>query len=284
MNPNLLISVVVTTYNRSRSLIQVLYALQRQTDTHFEIVIADDGSTQDHQIATREALGSFAVDLKHVWHPDIGFTASRVRNRGVSVASGDYIVFLDGDCVPEVDFVAQHRRLMEIGCLVNGSRVLLSRQFTNCVESVQCNPINRSFWYWLQRKVQGDASKLTGRFRLPDFSLRRSRGFRWSGIRSCNMGVWRSDFEAVNGFDESFVGWGHEDADFVLRLHNNGVVRKNGFWATEVYHLWHSESSRLREGKNAQTVRDRMLSGTVLPESGYAQSKDGLDMVVTVWN
>jgi predicted glycosyltransferase involved in capsule biosynthesis len=98
------------------------------------------------------------------------------------------------------------------------------------------------------------------------------------------MGVWRSDFEAVNGFDESFVGWGHEDADFVLRLHNNGVVRKNGFWATEVYHLWHSESSRLREGKNAQTVRDRMLSGTVLPESGYAQSRDGSDMVVTVWN
>jgi glycosyltransferase involved in cell wall biosynthesis len=284
MNPNLLISVVVTTYNRSRSLIPVLLALQRQTDTFFEIVIADDGSTPDHQKATRESLGSLTVGLKHVWHPDIGFTASRVRNRGVSVASGDYIVFLDGDCLPEVDFVAQHRRLMESGCMVNGSRVLLSKQFTNCVESAQCNPIDRSFWYWLQRKALGDASKLTARLRLPDFALRRTPGFRWSGIRSCNMGVWRSDFEAANGFDESFVGWGHEDADFVLRLHNNGVVRKNGFWATEVYHLWHPESSRSREGKNAQTVRDRMVSKVVLPESGYAQSKGGSDMVVSVWN
>jgi predicted glycosyltransferase involved in capsule biosynthesis len=94
------------------------------------------------------------------------------------------------------------------------------------------------------------------------------------------MGVWRADFEAVNGFDESFVGWGHEDADFVLRLHNSGVVRKNGFCSTEVYHLWHAESSRGQESVNAGRVRERMGTRQVLSTVGYRESLGGNDMVV----
>ena len=83
-------------------------------------------------------------------------------------------------------------------------------------------------------------------------------GFRWKGIRSCNLAVWRNDFLAVNGFDETFEGWGHEDADLVLRLSNAGVQRKNGFWATEVYHLWHREQQRHQESANRLKVLDRM--------------------------
>jgi predicted glycosyltransferase involved in capsule biosynthesis len=68
------------------------------------------------------------------------------------------------------------------------------------------------------------------------------------------------------------VGWGHEDADFVLRLHNAGLTRKNGFYATEVYHLWHTESSRDMENLNAQRVRERMGSKLVRATMGYEQS------------
>jgi GT2 family glycosyltransferase len=218
-----------------------------------------------------------------VWHPDVGFTASRVRNRGVSVARGDYIVLLDGDCVPETDFVRQHRRLMERGCFVNGSRVMLSDALTRAVVAGESDLCARSVGYWLQKKWSGDAGKLTGLLRLPDFALRKQKDFVWKGIRSCNMGVWRSDYEAVNGFDESFVGWGHEDADFVLRLHNAGVVRKNGFCATEVYHLWHREASRAEESTNADRVRARQISHQVLATSGYQQSLGGSDMVVNHW-
>jgi predicted glycosyltransferase involved in capsule biosynthesis len=85
------------------------------------------------------------------------------------------------------------------------------------------------------------------------------------------MGVWRADFEAVNGFDASFVGWGHEDADFVLRLHNHGVVRKNGFCATEVYHLWHPESSRAQEPANAERVRQRQATLQSKADVGYRE-------------
>ena len=76
---------------------------------------------------------------------------------------------------------------------------------------------------------------------------------------------------AVNGFDETFEGWGHEDADLVLRLSHAGIRRKNGFWATEVYHLWHREQQRSQESMNKQKVFDRMKTGLVLAEKGLNQ-------------
>ncbi len=276
-----LISLVVTTYNRSDALIAVLRGLARQTDSQFEVIIADDGSTIAHQHAVLTSDPAKQLRATHVWHPDVGFTASRVRNRGVSVSTGAYIVFLDGDCVPETDFVFQHRRLTQRGCFVNGSRVMLSEGKTRQVLADGFDVSGQSAFFWLKQRLQGHASKLTGLVRLPDMALRLEKEFAWRGIRSCNMGVWRTDFERVNGFDESFVGWGHEDADFVLRLHNAGIVRKNGFCATEVYHLWHRESSRTQESRNAETVRARQHTQQVLPTEGYSDSFAGSDMVVT---
>jgi GT2 family glycosyltransferase len=104
--------------------------------------------------------------------------------------------------------------------------------------------------------------------KLPDFAKRRVNGFVWRGIKTCNLGAWRSDVVAVNGFDESFVGWGHEDADLVARLHNAGVGRKNGFWATEVLHLWHEEAARDREGPNYNRVLARLADGTTRAQKG----------------
>jgi glycosyltransferase involved in cell wall biosynthesis len=280
MPPVDLISIVVTTYNRSDAVAQVLRGLAQQDDTNFEVIVADDGSSLIHREALQAAAIASNLQVSHVWHPDIGFTASRVRNRGVSVAKGAYIVFLDGDCVPEIDFVRQHRRLMEPGCFVNGSRVLLSAALTEEVVSGRVGIFAQPLRFWVKKKWSGDAGKLNGLLRLPDFAFRRRKDFLWRGIRSCNLGVWRADFEAVNGFDESFVGWGHEDADFVLRLHNFGIVRKNGYCATEVYHLWHPESSRLQESVNADRVKERQKTHQTQPTIGYLQSLGGDDMVV----
>ncbi len=223
------ISIVITTYNRSDALLCVLQALELQNDTNFEVVIADDGSADAHVEPVMSAMEKFTYPVTHVWHPDVGFTAAKVRNLGVVSSSGQYLILLDGDCIPDVDFVSQHRLLAEQRRFVNGSRVLLSESFTHLVltgnESVSAQSPRR----WLLRRACGASSKWAGWLRLPDMSLREQRKFKWKGIRSCNMALWKSDYIAVNGFDETFVGWGHEDADFVLRLHNCGLVRKNGF-------------------------------------------------------
>ena len=275
------LSVVITTYNRSDALLAVLAGLARQTDRHFEVVVADDGSREAHRRALRESAVAQALKVVHVWHPDVGFTASKVRNRGVAAARGQYIIFMDGDCVPELDFIARHKQLAERGCFVNGSRVLLSPQLSQHVLTGAQQICGRGLPYWLGLRLRGHVNKLTHLLRLPDGRVRLRPDFYWKGIRSCNMGVWRSDYERVDGFDESFVGWGHEDADLVLRLHHAGVARKNGFCATEVYHLWHQEAARHQESQNAKTVRERERTAIVRAASGYAQARPNDDVVIT---
>jgi GT2 family glycosyltransferase len=273
--------VVITTYNRSDALLAVLAGLARQTDRHFEVIVADDGSREEQRRLILESDLAQSLHLTHVWHPDVGFTASRIRNRGVAAARGDYLIFMDGDCVPEVDFIARHKALAQPGFFVNGSRVMLSPALTQRVVAGTEQVSGRSVWYWLGQRLRGHASKLTHLLRLPDGPWRVKRAFSWKGIRSCNMGVWRSDFARVDGFDESFVGWGHEDADLVLRLHHAGVLRKNGFCATEVFHLWHREASRNQESQNAQLVRARVKTGVTRAALGYGQTRADDDAVIS---
>ena len=94
------------------------------------VVIADDGSRPEHVQALREGLPAFACPVRHVWHPDVGFTAARARNLGALHAQADYVVFLDGDCVPGPRFAEHHRALAQQGHFVNGSRVLLSERLS----------------------------------------------------------------------------------------------------------------------------------------------------------
>ena len=281
MNASQLVSVVITTYNRSDAVLAVLGGLCQQTDANFEVIVADDGSRTEHQRAVLESDVAKALRVVHVWHPDVGFTASRVRNRGVAASRGEYIVFLDGDCVPEVDFIARHKMLAQQGFFVNGSRVLLSQDFTQQILAKSERIGGRSAWYWIRQRLLGHASKLTGLLRLPDGNFRNKRAFSWKGIRSCNMGIWLSDYVQVNGFDESFVGWGHEDADVVLRLHNSGVARKNGFCATEVFHLWHNEAARNQESQNAKVVRERVQTKLTQPTLGFSPERINDDVVIT---
>jgi glycosyltransferase involved in cell wall biosynthesis len=273
MSAKPLISVVLTTYNRSDALAVVLAALGRQTETDFEVVIADDGSQPAHRARILEVAQGCSFALAHVWHPDVGFTVARARNLGVAQSRGSYLILLDGDCVPDVDFIAQHRRLMQIGFLVNGSRCLLSQRFTKHVLDGSEEVVGMTWLYWLQRWRKGCASKIAPLLRAPDWGIRIESDFRWHGIRSCNMGVWRADFERVNGFDSSFQGWGHEDADLVLRMFHAGIRRKNGFFATEVFHLWHDEASRNRASANEATVRQRMQSDIVRAPLGLQECR-----------
>ena len=265
------LSVVILTYNRSDALFAVLYGLTHQNIKPQEVIITDDGSTVHHRLAIKQHLAehNWPFKIKYIWHPDIGFTAARARNQGVINSSGDYIILLDGDCVPKEDFILQHLFLKRPGCFINGSRVLLNENLTKKVIEWP-ETIGLSSSYWLMQKITGQANKwIPTVMRIPHQCRRGSAVFHWKGIRSCNFSLWREDFDKVNGFDETFVGWGHEDADFVWRLHQAGCRRINGFWATEVLHLWHKEASRDRESANARRLQERMSD----PNAGYVAKK-----------
>lgn len=265
------ISVVITTYNRPDALTAVVEACFLQDDKNFEIIIADDGSTAN----TRECIEQLArrapVPLKHVWQPDEGFRAAMARNRGTLAAAGDYIIFLDGDCIPQRDFVSRHRALARPGFLVSGSRVLLSPALTEKVLAERIDLPAIGLFDKLRYRLRGDMNKvLQLLLRWPDLGRER-RTFSWRRIKSCNLAVWRADLEKVNGFDESFVGWGHEDSDLVVRLFHAGVLRKDGAFATEVLHLWHREAQRDEESSNRKVVLERAANKTIRATRGLRE-------------
>jgi len=275
MQQKTLISVVITTYNRPDALAAVVEACFAQSDKNFEIIIADDGSTANTKDCIDALQARSPVPLQHVWQPDLGFRAAMARNRGTLAARGDYVVFLDGDCIPQRDFIAQHRKLARRGFLVSGSRVLLSPGLTARILAEHIDLAAASVVERIAYRLRGDVNKvLQLLFRLPDLG-RESRRFTWRRIKSCNLGVWRSDLELVNGFDESFLGWGHEDSDLVVRLFNAGVNRKDGAFATEVFHLWHREAKRDQATSNKQVVMERAANKTILATQGLNSRSTG---------
>lgn len=261
-----LISVVVTTYNREDALDAVLRSLAGQSDENFEVIVADDGSRPATAQLTEAWKGRFGRRLAHVWHEDRGFRAAEIRNRAILAARGDYVVFLDGDCIVRPDFVATHRRLAEPGWFVTGNRILLSSELTARVLRDKLTPETWGFAAFIAQRLRGGINRLAALLRLPLGPLRRLRQRAWRGARSANLAVWRSDLTRVDGFDAGYSGWGKEDSDIIVRLLRAGVKRKDGVFATGVLHLWHAEADRSRLPEN-----ERRLSGIVASDATRAQ-------------
>ncbi len=254
------VSLIVTTYERPDALDAVLGTLSRQTRMPDEIIIADDGSGLETR-AVIERWKNAGLPLIHVWQPDEGFRASVARNLAVAHAQCDYLIFLDGDCMVFEDFVETHLKLAENGWLVVGSRILMSPQLTEATLRGREQPLDWSRKRWLRARLDGRINRLSPLIRVAvDNPLRKLRRCRWQGAHSCNLGIWYNDFSVVNGFDEDYEGWGHEDADLVTRLFKSGVRRKDGHYAVPTLHLWHPIQSRHAENENRQRLAD-ILSG-----------------------
>jgi glycosyltransferase involved in cell wall biosynthesis len=251
------LAVVVTTYNRPETLEQVLSAYLSQVDRDIELLVADDGSTDDTRAVVERFAQHAAFPVHHVWHEDDGFRAGAIRNRAVARTTADYIVFTDGDCVPLSGFVAGHRALAEQGWFVAGNRALLSERLTRRVlqEQVRLEAWSRLDWAraFLRRDVNRIAPLWT-RDLADARGWRRRQPDRWAGAKTCNLGVWRDDLVRVNGFDEAYSGWGLEDSDLVIRLLHAGVRHKNGRFATPLAHLWHAENDRSRLQENQRQL------------------------------
>jgi glycosyltransferase involved in cell wall biosynthesis len=265
------ISVIVTTYNRPDALRAVLAGLDAQRDRDFEVIVADDGSRDDTRELVLSMAGTAGIPIRHVWQEDRGFRAGAARNRAVAQARGDYLIFLDGDCVPRPDFIARHRALAEPGWMVAGNRILMSEAFTQRVlsEGLPIHGWRNDRWQVAQR--DGSINRTLPLRTLPLGPVRKAAAERWQRVRTCNLGVWRRDFEAINGFDEAYEGWGFEDSDLAVRLLNAGVRRKEGAFATGVLHLWHRENDRRFEGENLARLQERIGSRVTRIERGLDQ-------------
>ncbi len=269
-----LISVIVTTYNREDALEAVLSSLSRQSDGGFEVVVADDGSRATTAAVVERWRPRLGVPLDHVWQMNCGFRAAEIRNRAILVCHGDYCIFLDGDCIAPADFVATHRRLAERGWFVTGNRVLLSSTLTAAVLSDDLRPETWSAPGWIRQRLRGGVNRLAAMLRLPLGPLRKLRSGQWRGARSCNLAIWRSDLERVDGFDGCFSGWGREDSDLLIRLLRCGLRRKDGRFATGVIHLWHPQVDRAQLAANDARLAAVLQSDRVRAQRGSSALRE----------
>jgi glycosyltransferase involved in cell wall biosynthesis len=259
----MLISVIVTTYNRPDALSLVLQGLAQQSDDNFEVLVADDGST----VETKNVVENnhWPYPISHVWHEDQGFRAAKIRNLAAQRAKGDYLIFMDGDCVPRSNFIQRHAELAESGWFVSGSRVLLNPKLTEAALSGKAKILEWSVWQWFWARIKGQSNRL---WPLLNFSVKpnKKRADEWRGAKTCNLALWKKDFFQIEGFDEQFTGWGYEDSDLIIRLLRSKVRRIQGKNAVTVLHLWHQENDRQHEAENWQRLMRTTESQSITPE------------------
>ncbi len=264
-------AVILTTYNRPDALAAALEGYLAQ-DTHaFELIVADDGSTGETRRLIEDYARGAPFSLQHVWQEDRGFRAAAARNRALAATAADYVIFSDGDCVPPAQFVSRHGALAEPGYFVAGNRILLAARLTSRVLRNRV-PIHQ--WRhseWLAAWLRGDVNRLLPLLTLPDGAFRKRAPRRWKGVKTCNVAAWRADLERVNGFDESYAGWGLEDSDLVIRLTHAGVRHKSARFAAPVFHLWHEEWDRSRLSENQRRLDEILSSHRIEASVGLRQ-------------
>lgn len=252
-------SLIITTYNQKERLAVVLDSVRDLNPLPKEVLIADDGSRAD----TRELIESYAKDfsceLRHIWHEDKGFRAAHIRNRAIESARGDYIIIIDGDIVLDSRFIAEHLRFAKRGVVLQGSRVILDSHQTQAILSAKNYRLafkSRSFKS-IHCNVLAHLIYATSKTTAQIFKKKELI----KGVRSCNMSFFKRDCEAINGFNEEFIGWGREDSEFVARfLFNRGELRRVKFNAI-AYHLYHAENPREMLESNHQIYLNTLKAG-----------------------
>jgi glycosyltransferase involved in cell wall biosynthesis len=241
------VGVVFTTYNRPQDLERVLAGYSRQTWKQFEIVIADDGSGEETRVCIERARRQWQLNIRHVWHEDIGFRKCRILNRAIVETAADYLIFTDGDCIPHPQFVAGHVALARQGYFVSGGCVRLTDQATKAVTAR--NVIDGDVFdsRWLQSKGENGLNLRKLLLSSPPWhnvmnSITTTRPT-WNGH---NSSTWREEVLAVNGFDER-LGYGGLDREFGERLERCGMKGIQARYSLICLHLDHPRPYRARE-------------------------------------
>lgn len=253
-------SLIITTYNWPQALRLSVESVFSQTVLPKEIIIADDGSKEDTRETIEQLRQKSPIPIIHVWQPDEGFQAAKIRNRGIAAASSEYIVLVDGDNILERHFIEDHIFYAQTGRCVCGKRVKLVPWATKQIlTSQKFTPP-----FFLSPRIRFGYNYYAVRNRwLCNRTIREITNYQ-PRVRamSCNMAFWKSDAVSINGFDEKYTTWGLEDYDFALRMRHAGIALKFIQYAALQYHLFHpkrSETAIVNQSQFQSCIEQRRI-------------------------
>lgn len=251
------IAIIISTYERPQHLARCLesIAAQQGVDDRFEVVVTDDGSRDETLSFITAAARQAAFPLTFTTHDHSGFQLARCRNEGTAASTAPYLLFTDGDCLLPRDHVRIHLEERRPGWVSGGDCLRLDEDTSQGVDLAAVT--NGSY----MDRIPADERR---RIR---WKARRSRAYEWLRVTmrprlsGNNIGVWRSDLERINGFDEQFVGWGLEDRDLQERLERIGVRVHSVLHRTAPIHLWHPPAPSFARNGESTANLDYFLSG-----------------------
>lgn len=226
-------SVVIIVYNQCDSLKKVMKGISKQTMSQedFEVIVIDDGSTDETSSFTNESdcfQGISNLIFKH--YPNRGRAVA--RNSGIELASGEVIVFCDGDRVPAPDYIDEHYKMHSIG-----NDVVVGASYDFFGQLV------------LLEDSQLDWATIHKRSRLPSYYRRITKIYDEDGNTNSeyaylslligNSSINKDKLVEVRGFFDGFREWGFEHFELGLRLVRLGAKFAVNHDAKN-YHIPHS--------------------------------------------
>jgi GT2 family glycosyltransferase len=256
MPSQLELSVILTTYQRPAHLIRSLMslAMQREVAGRFEVIVSDDGSRDESQDIVFKFARSANFPLRWISHPHDGYRVSLCRNDGVRASNSPYYLFTDSDCVFPANHLQKQLVARRPGVIRAGDCFRLDEAATARIDEAVIT--SGAVHQWVSREERQRLFQKKIKERYYEF-MRHPKKPKLTGY---SIGISREDFEAVNGFDESFVGWGCEDDDLAFRLRKAGRRIASSLPYTHGFHLWHpatpSRPAKWTDGQNVARLDD----------------------------
>ncbi len=270
-------SVIISFYNNISILKLVLHALTVQSEKNFEVIIADDGSNLDVVSQIKEISLNYPFPIKHVWHEDIGFRKTRILNNAIINSSSDYLIFMDGDCIPHHHFVGDHLAFKKLNRIIAGRRVNISNKFKDEFSEAilfRKTPV-KFFLRILIDSITGNSSHIEKGIHLPVKKISNLLGNYNKGVLGSNFSLPKQALENINGFDMRYeqpcVG---EDTDIEYRLKFAGYEVFSPRFRIIQYHFIHKRLTRLEIVKNMKIFNETIANKVIKTPCGLAQMKD----------
>ncbi len=258
VDKNMKISVIISVYKNTAALDLVLKSLANQTVKADEIIISEDGDSKEMSEFVKTLDYS---NIVHLSQEDNGWQKAVAVNNSIKSSIGDYLIFIDGDVVPHKRFIEGHIECSEVKKVCCGKRSELGEETTKNIFNGKLT-IDKLASAYIRKVISlhkdGIRHYEEGIYTPPKGFLNKQflKDRHVKYIIGCNFSCYKTDLEAINGFDEDYkypaIG---EDIDLGWRFRGLGIELKSCRNIANVYHLWHKKNW----GSEAGDINNKIL-------------------------